>query len=134
MAFDFQYFATYNMATQISLIKDSVIDYFTYIARKFTRTFRVNQHKHDKIWDAVFPNKKWLSVASEMGLIPALLGQGVRNLHNGSHRPAYIVLVTSDYSRELREQRKFLLECLKISKGGSTERLKKSCWKNSTSL
>jgi len=49
-----------------------------------------------------------------MGLIPALLGQGVRNLHNGSHEPAYIVLVTGDYSGELREQRKLLLECLKI--------------------
>ena len=91
------------MAIQISLIKDSVIDYFTYITKKFTRTFRVNQYKHNKIWDAVFPNKKWLSVALEMGLIPALLGQSVRNLYNSSHRPAYIVLVTSDYFKELRE-------------------------------
>ena len=102
------------MSTRITLAKDFVIGYFIHIARKFTGTFRKNQQKHDKIWDAIFPSKKWLSVASEMGLIPVLLGQGVRILHSGSHKPAYVVLVTGDYSGELRDQRKLLLECLKI--------------------
>jgi len=102
------------MATKIARVNGSVIGNFTHIAKRFTRAFRVNQQKHDKIWDMIFPNQKWLSVASEMGLIPALVGQGVRDLYTGSLEPGYIVLVTGDHSGELRKLRNLLLECLKI--------------------
>ena len=85
------------MATHIALIKGSA-----------------SQRRHDLLWDILFPKKEWLSVASEMGLIPALVGYGVSKCYHGSCKPAYIVLVTGDYSGDLREQRKLLLDCLKL--------------------
>jgi len=102
------------MATKIIQSNYSAISNFMYVARKITGTFRVKQRKHDKVWDIIFPNKKWLFVASEMGLIPALVGQDVRNLHSGSHERGYIVLVTGDHSGELRKLRELLLKCLRI--------------------
>lgn len=49
-----------------------------------------------------------------MGLIPALVGQDIRKPYNGCYEPSHIVLVTGDYSGELRNQRKLLLDCLKL--------------------
>ncbi|KAF8856260.1 hypothetical protein BDZ45DRAFT_691891 [Acephala macrosclerotiorum] len=70
---------------------------------------------HDKIWNALFPrNKAWLLLATGMGLVPVLLGQGLKNTHSGDSAPIYIVLSTGDYSGDLRCERDLLLQCLEV--------------------
>jgi hypothetical protein len=105
---------TCAIATHIALIKGSAIEYYWYIARNLKIAFQSSQQRHDLLWDILFLKKEWLSVALEIGLISALVGYSVRKCYYGSCKPAYIVLVTSDYSRDLQEQRKLLLDCLKL--------------------
>jgi hypothetical protein len=106
------------MASCFARVKDLVINHFWRLTRKFAKAFRFERtpkHKHDKVWDTIFPkNKTWLSVASKMGLIPVIVGQDVSTLYNGSREPAYIVLVTGDYSGDLRLQKQLLLDCLEL--------------------
>jgi hypothetical protein len=52
---------------------------------------------HDKMWDVFFPQNEWLSVASSIGLIPVLVGHGLKNFHRD--HPTYIVLSTGDSKR-----------------------------------
>jgi len=95
-----------------------VINYFWCLTSKLVEVFhfgRTLKHKHDTLWDIAFPkNKKWLSVASAMGLVPALVGQGVRTRYDGSREEAYIVLVTGDYSGDLQLRKQLLLDCLEL--------------------
>jgi hypothetical protein len=47
-----------------------------------------------------------------MGLIPALLGHGLKTFY---YSPTYIVLSIGDNSRELRYEKDLLLYCLEIN-------------------
>jgi hypothetical protein len=74
-----------------------------------------NKQKHDKLWDAIFPNKSWLSITTDMGFVPVLVGEDVRKRYDGSSSPAYIVLVTGDNSNLIADNRDELLKCLETS-------------------
>ena len=99
-------------------VKDSLANYFLHPAKYFAKHFgygRTSKRKHDQVWNALFPkSKKWLSVASKMGLIPAVVGHDLHKRYNGSGEPVYIALVTGDYSGELRKKRGLLLDCLDL--------------------
>jgi hypothetical protein len=50
-----------------------------------------------------------------MGLIPALVGHGLKPFCYGHYTPTYIVLSTGDNSGELRHEKDLLLHCLEIN-------------------
>jgi hypothetical protein len=86
--------------------------------------FLTNKQRHDRVWDAIFLNKEWLSIALEMGLVPVLVGQDVSKLYNNTFQPSSnfsysseilnICLVTGDFSGELAKKKNLLITCLGI--------------------
>ncbi len=46
--------------------------------------------------------------------MPVIVGQDVSTLYNSSCELAYIVLITGDYSRDLRLQKQLLVDCLEL--------------------
>ena len=56
-----------------------------------------------------------MSVATGIGLIPALVEHGLKNFYHSSYTPTYIVLSTRDNSRELQYKKDLLLYCLEIN-------------------
>ena len=50
-----------------------------------------------------------------MGLIPALVGHGLKNFCHSHYTPTYIVLSTGDNSGELRHEKDLLLHCIEIN-------------------
>ncbi|KFZ16136.1 hypothetical protein V501_02385 [Pseudogymnoascus sp. VKM F-4519 (FW-2642)] len=79
---------------------------------------------HDRVWDKIFPTKEWVSIATDMGLVPILVGHDVSRVYNNTFQPpAYfnylseilnICLVTGDFSGELAKQKDLLIKCLGI--------------------
>ena len=79
---------------------------------------------HDRVWDKIFPYKEWLSIATDMDLVPILVGHDVSRVYNNTFQPpAYsnylseklnICLVTGDFSRELAKKKDLLIKCLGI--------------------
>jgi hypothetical protein len=62
------------------------------------------QAKHSKVWEGIiFQDSTWTSIASTLGLNPALIGRDVPDIYhctNESETPqVYIVLVLGDKSR-----------------------------------
>ncbi len=75
-----------------------------------------SQEKYSKVWEGIFQNQMWTSIASSHGLNPALVGQDLYTLYDGNHDPetwsAYIVLVTGDKTGDIRFHSKTFLDSL----------------------
>lgn len=94
------------------------------MARQSQTVLNIEGKQHDQVWDKIFPHKEWLSIATDMGLVPILLGHDVSRVYNNTFQPpAYsnylseklnICLVTGDFSGELAKKKDLLIKCLGI--------------------
>lgn len=79
---------------------------------------------HDQVWDKIFLDKEWLSIATDIGLVPILVGHDVSRVYNNTFQPPAnfnyllevlnICLVTGDFSRKLAKKKDILIKCLGI--------------------
>jgi hypothetical protein len=64
------------------------------------------QERHNRVWNAIFQNETWTSIASSHGLNPTAVGQNLHSIYDIDHTTgsqwAYIVLVIGDKSGDIR--------------------------------
>lgn len=76
-----------------------------------------SQERHSQVWEGIFEDETWTSTASDLGLNPVLLGEGLHSIYNGTNNecaaPAEIALITGDISGDIRFHRKTLFESLR---------------------
>jgi len=74
------------------------------------------QGKNNRVWNAIFQNETWTSIASSHGL-NALVGQNLHSIYDIDHtienQPAYIVLVTGDKSGDIRSYSQIFIDSLR---------------------
>lgn len=99
------------------VIKDLPTLSARFAARVFNFDLVPQQQKHSNVWSAILKTENWTSLATIMGLNPALVGQNLHNLYDcedtRNGQPAYIVLVTGDSSGDIRFYKQILLDSLR---------------------
>lgn len=75
------------------------------------------QERHNRVWNAIFQNETWTSIASSHGLNPTAVGENLHSIYDIDHTTgsqwAYIVLVIGDKSGDIRSYSQTLFDSLR---------------------
>ncbi|RFU27841.1 hypothetical protein B7463_g8494, partial [Scytalidium lignicola] len=84
-----------------------------HVAQVFNFKLTEGHQSHSDIWNKIFKDETWVSIATRQGLNPVLIGDDLHNLYCDPMRPAYLALLTGDRTSNLRHDRIKLLASLR---------------------
>ena len=84
-----------------------------YAAEVFGFGLEERHWRHSSVWNKIWKDNLWTSCATEMGLDPFLVGDGLHCLIKDPNQPARIALLTGDKTGQIRRHRTQLLLSLR---------------------